>query len=187
MLGRLIRFVALSFFATIAASTIGALVARGRVVSRGNPEDDEIALATIMDQVAFRSTAKAFRGGSALLWMAGGDIDLREATLDPAGATLRVTTIMGGGRILVPPTWRVSTSLIGIMGGVGDARGVDDEALPADAPHLELTGWLFMGGFGIVTDEKAGEADKVAKVVVKTVGKKNGKSAEAVESGATPA
>jgi hypothetical protein len=139
-----------------------------------------------MDELRFKSTAKAFRGGSALLWMGGGDIDLREATLDPAGATLSVTTIMGGGRILVPPTWRVTTNLVAIMGGVGDMRKVDDVALPADAPHLELTGWLFMGGFGLVTEDTAGE-DKVAEVVVKTVGKKNGKEGSAVETGTASA
>jgi hypothetical protein len=187
MLGRLIRLVAFSFFATIAASTIGALIARNRIVSRGGPDDDEIALATIMDEIRFKSRAKAFRGGSALLWMSGGDIDLREATLDPAGATLRVTTIMGGGRILVPPTWRITTNIIAIMGGVGDTRGVEDEALPAHAPHLELTGWLFMGGFALATEETAARPDKVAEVVVKATGKKNGQTAEVVESGTAPA
>ena len=187
MLGRIIRLVMLGFFATIAASTVGAFIAKRRVVSRGGPEDDEVALATIMDEIKFRSTAKAFRGGSALLWMSGGDIDLRGATLDPAGATLRVTTIMGGGRILVPSTWRVTTNLIAIMGGIGDARGVDDDALPADAPHLELRGWLFMGGFGLVTGDEGARGDKVAEVIVKAVGKKNGKHAEVVESGTASA
>ncbi|HLA16619.1 MAG TPA: hypothetical protein VJZ72_06920 [Candidatus Limnocylindrales bacterium] len=187
MLGRIIRFVALSFAATVVASTIGAMVARNRVVARGGPADDEVALATIMDEVNFKSTAKAFRGGSALLWMSGGDIDLRGATLDPAGATLRITTIMGGGRILVPSTWRVTTNLVAIMGGIVDSRGVDDDALPVDAPRLDLRGWLFMGGFGLATEDEGTEADKVAKVVVKTAGKKNGKTADVVESGAASA
>ena len=186
MLGRLIRLVVFGFVATITASTIGAAIAKRRIVSRGGPGDDEVALATVMDELHFRSTAKAFRGGSALLWMGGGDIDLREATLDPAGATLTVTTIMGGGRILVPPTWRVTTNLVAIMGGIGDMRRVEDAALPAHAPHLELRGLLFMGGFGLVTEDTVSE-DKVAEVVVKAAGKKNGQKAGTVESGATPA
>jgi hypothetical protein len=182
MLGRIIRFIVFGFVATIVASTVGAAIAKNRIVSRGTPEDDEVALATIMDELRFKSTAKAFRGGSALLWMGGGDIDLREATLDPAGATLNVTTIMGGGRILVPPTWRVTTNLVAIMGGIGDTRKVDDAALPAHAPHLELKGLLFMGGFALVTEDTA-PANEVAEVVVKTAGKKNGKEGSAVETG----
>lgn len=183
MFGRLIRVVVVGFIATITASTIGAFIAKSRITSRGGPEDDEVALATVMDEIRFKSTAKAFRGGTALLWMGGGDIDLRGAILDPEGATLRLTTIMGGGRLIVPSTWHVTTNLIAIMGGIGDARGVDDDALPADAPHLELSGLLFMGGFGLVTLDEDAAGDKVAEVVLKAVGKKNGKSANVVESG----
>jgi hypothetical protein len=183
MLGRIVRFIVFAFVATITASTIGALIARGRLVSRGEPEDDEIALATVMEELRFTSTAKAFRGGSAILWMGGGDIDLRSATLDPAGAKLRLKVVMGGGRILVPSTWRVSTNLISIMGGIGDTRGVEDDALPADAPHLELTGALFMGGFALTSLEPA--EDEVAEIVVTAAGKKNGAKPVAVETGST--
>jgi hypothetical protein len=185
MFGRIVRFVVFGFIAMITASTVGALIAKGRITSRGGPADDEVDLVAVMEELRFQSTAKAFRGGTALLWMGGGDIDLRDATLDPAGASIRLKVVMGGGRIIVPPTWRISTNVVSIMGGFGDSRGIDDDALPADAPHLELRGVQFMGGFGIVSDPTA-SPDQVAEVVVKAV-KKNGRSAAEVETGTTPA
>jgi hypothetical protein len=185
MIGRLLRLAWLGFLASIFASVIGAFAAKRTTVSVGEPEDDEVALAGVLEPFNFRSTAKAFRGGSLLLWMAGGDIDLRAASLDAGGATLSTRLIMGGGRILVPDTWRVTTKLLPIVGGI-DARSVESLVLPADAPHLEITGWAFMGGFSIValpaeTPVHQAEA-AVAEVVVKTTGKRNGRRAATVES-----
>ena len=69
------------------------------------------------------STARrrAFRGGSVTTMFGGGELDLRDATLDPAGATIHVSTLFGGGSLIVPEGWNVETSMSGI-GGVGDMR-----------------------------------------------------------------
>jgi hypothetical protein len=49
----------------------------------------------------FHSTATAFRGGTLDCWYGGGIVDLRDATLDPAGAHLEVKAVFGGAQILV--------------------------------------------------------------------------------------
>ena len=58
----------------------------------------------------------------------GGEIDLRGATLDPAGARLTVQVLLGGGQLIVPDDWHVDLQVTSILGGVGDARTGDGPA-----------------------------------------------------------
>jgi hypothetical protein len=134
------------------ASIIGAVAARAakrQIVPVDAPDADEIRLAAIFEPMSFRSLAKSFRGGTVDCWYGGGVIDLRDATLDPAGARLEVRAIFGGAQILVPDTWRVSSKIVGI-GGLGDGRPRVE--LAADAPHLTIEGIAILGGFGVMSD-----------------------------------
>ena len=70
-------------------------------------------------------------------WFGGGTLDLRNAKLDPAGATIKTSTLFGGGNLIVPDDWRVETALVGI-GGAGDGRPSGNP--PAGAPTLRLEG-----------------------------------------------
>ena len=54
----------------------------------------------------------------------GGTLDLRDATLDPAGATLRASALFGGGNLIVPEG-------VAMFGG----WGITSE--PADEEELE--------------------------------------------------
>jgi len=110
---------------------------------------DDFDLVTVFDELNFRSTAHALRHATVETRFGGGVLDLREATLDPAGAILEVTSIFGGGQLIVPETWRVTTAVKGI-GGVGDGRPARD--LPADAPHLTIEGVAMFGGWGITSE-----------------------------------
>jgi predicted membrane protein len=132
------------------ASAIAAFVAKGRLSSSGDQSDDEFDQVVIYDNVDFRSTASAFRRGSVLTWYGGGTIDLRGATLDPAGATLELRTLFGGLQLVVPPSWRIEQDVTAIFGGIGDIRGFEPDA--TDSPVLRLTGWAAFGGIAIASD-----------------------------------
>ncbi len=147
MIGRLIRLTLGAFLLSTIGAAIAALVLKQRTPSVGTPDSDEIALVTIFEPLAFVSTAKAFRGGSLVCWYGGGDLDLREATLDPSGADLEVRLVFGGGRLLVPEEWDVDLHVTSIVGGVGDMR--EARTRPADAPRLTVSGIIFFGGLGI--------------------------------------
>ena len=147
MLGRIIRRIVVAFVAITSISALAAVVAKRSIVSEGGPDSAEIDLATIFDSVELESRASSFRGGSLLCWFGGGTLDLRGATLDPAGARLTIRAIFGGGLLIVPDDWLVDLQVIGIMGGVGDSRDV--RGRPADAPRLIVDGFAFFGGFGI--------------------------------------
>lgn len=147
MIGRIIRRIVVLFVATMGISALAAVVAKRTIVSAGGPDSDDVELAAIFDSLEFESHATSFRGGSLLCWFGGGTVDLRGATLDPAGAHLTVRAIFGGGLLIVPDDWQVDLRVIGIAGGVGDSR--DARGRPADAPILHVDGFAFFGGYGI--------------------------------------
>jgi hypothetical protein len=128
---------------------IGALRARQREVPAPAADADEIELLATFEPLHFQSRASAFRGGTIQCWYGGGVIDLREATLDPAGARLDVRAVFGGGQIIVPETWIVTAGVKGI-GGVGDTRPRLDRA--TDAPHLTVEGVVMFGGYAVMSE-----------------------------------
>lgn len=69
--------------------------------------------------------------------MGGIDLDLREATLDPAGAMLVAEAMLGGVKVTVPAGWHVTVEQQARAGGVL-ARVTEPEDLPADAPRLRV-------------------------------------------------
>lgn len=149
MIGRLVRWTLGAMVLSSVVAAIAAIVAKGRLPSRGGPDDDEIALTAIFEPLTFESAATSFRGGTLTCWFGGADLDLRGATLDPAGGHLTVRVLFGGGRLIVPEDWDVRLDVTGILGGVGDAR----ESAEAErrGPSLIVDGFAAMGGFGIVS------------------------------------
>jgi len=133
------------------------------------PDADEIRLRTALGPMAFTSRARAFRGGAIDCWYGGGFVDLREATLDPTGAVLRVRAVFGGGQIVVPDTWRVIARVRGI-GGLNDGRPRTE--LPEDAPQLTIVGVALFGGFAVQSELPEAEMtqlrDAVARESIRT-------------------
>jgi hypothetical protein len=149
IIGRLLSLLLGGLIVSFIAGAIGAVRAKRRIVPLAASEADEVRLAAIFEPLAFHSTATAFRGGDLDCWYGGGIIDLRDAVLDPAGARLRVHAVFGGGQIVVPEGWQVTTRVLG-LGGIGDARPGVERA--PDAPHLTIEGLALFGGFGISSE-----------------------------------
>ena len=122
ILGRLVRLTLLAFVGVTAVSAVLALQRKRDAPPPPDPDADEIELVAIFDELDFRSEAQAFRGGRVECWFGGGTLDLRGATLHPDGAVLHTQAIFGGGSVIVPSDWVVTTNVVGI-GGAGDARG----------------------------------------------------------------
>jgi hypothetical protein len=153
---RVLRALLLGWFVFVFGALVYAALKRHDAVPQ-DPAADEVDLVATFGDLTFRSRATAFRGGTVTTWFGGGTLDLRDATLDPAGATLRVNALFGGGNLVVPSGWNVETRLVGI-GGVGDGRPETDR--PADAPTLRLVGTAIFGGWGITSepaDEEPGQ------------------------------
>ena len=149
IVGRIIGLVWAGFMVAMAAAAVAALNARRTIVPKDEPGADEVQLVATFQPILFESTASSFRGGKVDLWFGGGVIDLRDATLDPAGALLDVRAMFGGCQLLVPESWKVTTRVMGI-GGAGDTRPKVDR--PLDAPHLSVEGIALFGGVGIASE-----------------------------------
>ena len=129
VIGGLLRtFIVLTIMAGI-ASAIGAFYAKSRLLSKGEPDDNELDLVAIYEGLDLSSRAPALRRASYTAWYGGGTLDLRGATLDSAGATLTVRALFGG---------------------IGDAR--DRDGIDAEGPILRIEGFAVFGGVGIVSE-----------------------------------
>ena len=146
------RLLALFWGGLMVASILGVVAARDakrRFLTIEDPGADEIRIAAIFGPMYFHSTATSFRGGAVECWYGGGAVDLRDAILDPAGSRLLVRAVFGGGQIVVPESWRITSTVHGI-GGLRDGRPETERA--ADAPHLTIEGTAIFGGFAVTSE-----------------------------------
>jgi predicted membrane protein len=121
----------------------------------GRDSDDSITIFAVLGGVKRNSLSTRFRGGEVTAFMGGFQIDLRQAVIPPGEeAVLELLVGMGGGEIIVPPSWTVATPVVPIMGGVDDKRlppvpGTMDNFGGKAAPRLVLKGLLMIGGLEI--------------------------------------
>ncbi len=94
---------------------------------RGGRARGDLRTAGVPQHRARSSAAACSRPGTA-----PASLDLRDATLAPEGATLRVRAIFAGAQIIVPADWKV-VSRVGGMGGLTDMR--EDEGRRAWMPR----------------------------------------------------
>jgi hypothetical protein len=155
---RLVRLIVAIVVLKVLGHVAVALAAvRYKQMAPARPEADanEIDLVVVMDGARYASTASAFRGGRVICWYAGLDIDLREATLDPAGARLEVRTAYGGARIVVAPDVPVRVRVPAVFGGTSNETRTAEPA--ADAPGLEISGFTVLGGLQVIAAERGEE------------------------------
>ncbi len=150
IIGRIFGLLIAASIGAALVAAAAALAMKQRLPRVTDPDADDVHLVAVFEPLAFSSRATSFRGGTVDAWYGGGVVDLREATLDPAGAALTVRTVLGGLQLVVPDSWRVSMETMSIFGGVADTRSSDDRA--PDAPHLTLDGLAILGGVGITSE-----------------------------------
>lgn len=92
--------------------------------------------------------------------LGGAELDFRDAVLPSKEIVLRVTAVLGGLGIIVPPEMRVVDNTSAILGGSG-VTGKIAEPLDPDAPVLRLEGVCILGGMGVERKER--EAPKALK------------------------
>jgi hypothetical protein len=104
---------------------------------------------------------------TAIAFMGGGDLDLRQAEIEADEVAITVVAVMGGYDLYVPDTVEVDLDDIAIMGG-NDLRGSPAPA-PPGAPRIHIRAFSLMGGIDVwrlPADSKGRplrEAKKMAK------------------------
>ena len=149
MMRKLVR--ALAWFAAIqiVATIVGQVLSRK--MSKGDATSEDFTLAAIMTGKQFKSESADLKTGTVISTMGGVDIDLRDATLDDAGAYLDLTATMGGIRVVVSDEWAVDVDAEAKAGGC-EARVTPLDELPEDAPRLNVHAVARMGGVLVTTD-----------------------------------
>jgi hypothetical protein len=150
---------------------LAGLAALGQVLSRrktvGDETSDEFAIAAYVGGAERTCRAEALRRGSVSVVLGGVDLDLREATLDPAGADLALSASWGGVSVTVPREWRVLVEDKATFGGV-EARVTPVEELPEDAPLLRVVAGARFGGVSIDAREATTHAGHELKGLAST-------------------
>lgn len=120
---------------------------RPRRLTRATGEEgDEGTYSAVLGGRKSRITSTSWRGGRATAVMGGVELDLRDAVPVEGGAVLDVTVLMGGVDVTVPRGWRVEMHGTPLLGGLDDKT---DQAAGPDAPLLQITGTVIMGGVDI--------------------------------------
>lgn len=148
MMRKLVRMAL--WLVALQAVAIGAGQLLSRKLSSGNESSDEFQIAAFFGGKSFESRADRLRSGSVVTAMGGVEIDLREATLDEAGADLELKTTMGGVQVLVPDHWAVDL-VSETKAGECHARVTAIEDLPQDAPALHVHASTRLGGVLVTT------------------------------------
>lgn len=113
----------------------------GRNVPAGVGED-VVRTSALFASNELLVTSQRFRGGAVTAIFGGVELDLRQATLDPGGATLAATAVFGAVEVVVPRGWRVEANGTPIFGGLSN------QVQPAEggAPTLTVDATVLFGG-----------------------------------------
>lgn len=113
-----------------------------------SPSNQSIQAFSLFSGTEVRSRSKDFNGGSATAIFGGSEIDLRDAIISDAGATLDLSTIFGGINIYVPTNVQVEVTGIPIFGG-WENKTREHVGANEDLPVLRVNCLTIFGGIEI--------------------------------------
>lgn len=128
---------------------IAAQIAKQLIPEIGDEDSDVFQVVTMTGGRNWVGKSGALRSGTAITGMGGMEMDLTQATLDPAGAHLKLITVMGGIEVRVPRDWNVELKGWAFMGG--HANSARKHEVAEDAPHLVIEGSTVMGGVAVTS------------------------------------
>jgi predicted membrane protein len=112
--------------------------------------DDVVQASALFGSNELKVTSRGFRGGSVTALFGGVALDLRQANLDPGGATLTATALFGAVDVLVPRGWRAETGGTPIFGGLSNTV---EPPGPGEGPTLRVDVVAIFGGVNVKHDK----------------------------------
>ncbi len=109
-------------------------------------KEEKVDIASVFGHVKKVVVSKNFKGGEVVAVMGGADINLSQADIN-GKVLLEVTCVMGGAKLIIPPTWDVQSEMAAVFGGVEDKRDLSHSIDPNKI--LVLEGTCIFGGLEI--------------------------------------
>jgi len=109
---------------------------------------DSFERAAAFGGLEIHATSRQFRSGRVTAVFSGVTVDLRDASLNPDGATISVQAALSGIDILVPSDWKVVCEVDAVCGGVGGFR-LRQPGSETPGPLLRVTGTVVAGGLTV--------------------------------------
>jgi hypothetical protein len=110
-------------------------------------DGDKLDITSILGSVKKVVVSKNFQGGEIVSVLGGSDINLTQADIH-GKVRLEATNVMGGTKLIIPPTWDVKSELVAIFGGVEDKRDIRSANIDPNKV-LVLEGTCLFGGIEI--------------------------------------
>lgn len=110
--------------------------------------EDTIDSTSFMGGVKKNILSKNFKGGEVTNVFGGAEINLSQADFDGT-ATLELTNIFGGTKLIIPSNWEISSELTSVLGSIEDKRPVQPKVTGTASKILVLKGTTFFGGIDI--------------------------------------
>jgi hypothetical protein len=135
------------------AARVSAYVIANQL-NEGSEVSDEFRRVVILDGTEFASRAGGLRRAEMSVALGGAKLDLRDATLDSAGADILLENTLGGLAVVVRDDWAVTVDDTLIGGGNTHIEVTPLDDLPDDAPKLRINVVTRMGGTAISTNDQ---------------------------------
>jgi predicted membrane protein len=116
-----------------------------------NPSsEDYIACTTIFGSEKKNIISKEFKGGDMTVIFGSTELNLTQADFTGT-ATLEMTHVFAGTKLIIPSNWEVKSEIVSVMGSVEDKRQMQQNTNNDSTKKLILKGTTFCGGIDIKT------------------------------------
>lgn len=111
--------------------------------------EDYIESTTIFGGVKKNILSKNFKGGEVTNVFGGSELNLSQADFEGT-ASLEITQVFGGTKLIVPPHWEIRSEMaVSVFGSVEDKRVLQSTVNTEPTKVLMLTGTTVFGGIDI--------------------------------------
>jgi hypothetical protein len=120
----------------------------GMNVEATNSSEEVLDYTTFMGGIKKNILTKNFKGGDVTAVFGGTELNLLQADFEDT-ATLELTCVFAGVKLIIPANWEVNSALVSAFGSVEDKRPVQAKTEGTVVKTLVLKGTVFFGGIDI--------------------------------------